>query len=123
MTETIVNAYPSYSATITLEFANCGTVPVKCSAFIIDAGPDSGFIEITNWVIRNDDGTTYDTGSGLTALAGALYAYQIDPCNRVQVDITKHVLQNHSDTDELLPENATIVITETVTWTQWNMVN
>jgi hypothetical protein len=121
VTETIVNAYPSYSATITLVFANNGTVPVKAEEVVIVPGLLTEFVEVTAWEIR-DAGGVYASGSGLQALADALKGYQLDPCNTVEVDITKHVLQNGSETQNLLPMDATITLSETVKWTQWNMV-
>jgi hypothetical protein len=121
VTETIVNAYPSYSATITLVFANNGTVPVKAEEVLIVPGLLTEFVEVTAWEIRDADGV-YAFGSGLQALADALQGYQLDPCNTVEVDITKHVLQNGATSGELLPMDATITLSETVKWTQWNMV-
>jgi hypothetical protein len=128
VTETIVNAYPSYSATIFLEFANNGTVPVKAEEVVIIPGNLDEFVEVTGWEIR-DAGGVYASGVGLAALAAALQGYQLDPCNTVEVDITKHVIQfvdadgdGEQDPDEVLPMNATITLSETVKWTQWNMV-
>lgn len=123
VTETIVNAYPSYSCTITLEFANCGSVPgiVESVTPEMISDPDGlyKFVEITAWEIFNDDGSTFDSGSGIDDLELALQGYQLDPCDVMRIDITKHILQDVG-ADEC-PQLATTSMKETVKWIQWNM--
>lgn len=126
VTETIVNAYPSYSCTITLEFANCGTVPAIVESVIPGpvTDPDGLFpyVEITSWEIRDDGGSVWKSGSGLTALEAALQGYQLDPCDVMQVDITKHIIQEIGDDPPVLcPQDATMTMTEDVKWVQWNV--
>lgn len=123
VTETIVNAYPSYSCTITLEFANCGTVPAIVQSvtptMVSDPAGLFPYVEITSWEIRDDLGAVWASGSGLTALELALQGYQLDPCDVMQVDITKHIIQEIAG--ELCPQEATMTMTEDVKWIQWNV--
>jgi len=122
VTETIVNAYPSYSCTITLEFANCGTVPAIVESvtptMVSDADGLFDYVEITSWVIYDDLGNEWGSGTGLTALEAALQGYQLDPCDVMSVDITKHIIQEIGGV--LCPEEATMTMTEDVKWIQWN---
>ena len=131
--ETITNGYPSYTCTITLEFANCGTVPAKGFTVtkVVPAGGDpdglADYVEITGWVMRNDAGDEVDSGETVAELETALQAYQLDPCDKMQLDITKHIIQwfdinedGVEDADEICPQNATVTFVEEITWVQWN---
>jgi len=124
VTETIVNGYPSYNCTITLEFANCGTVPAIVESvtptMVKDEDGLFAYVEITDWEIRNDDTSVYDSGTGLTELEAELQGYQLDPCDRMQVDITKHIIQEIDTV--LCPQGAYLKMTEDVKWVQWNVV-
>jgi hypothetical protein len=130
--ETITNAYPSYSCTITLEAANCGTVPAKLETYTTvitsDVGGLATFIELTGWEIKvsNDNGVTWTTlgsGSGQTSWETwfSTNKPQLDPCNLMQMVFTKHIQQkNYQGT--LCPQEASVTLTHSATFTQWNMV-
>lgn len=137
--ETIRNAYPSYSCNITLEFANCGTVPVKGNTFLTgqnlkDPQGLFQFIEIKSWklTIPGDANSPY-TGSGFTGLEARLKLIQLDPCKTMTLELEKHVKQTvivEDGEDEwgdpiyvelLCPENATCEFSETIEFIQWNV--
>ena len=133
VTETIVNAYPSYSCNITLEFANCGTVPGIVESVTPSMVEDNdglfAHVEVTNWEIRDDIGDVWDSGTGLTDLEDSLQGYQLDPCDVMRVELTKHILQwvdanedGVEDPDEICPQGAYLKMTEDVKWVQWNVM-
>jgi len=122
--ETITNGYPSYRCTITLEFANCGSVPAKGQS-VVRTIPDGGdpdglaqFVMIEGWEIFNDAGTSVATGVTVAELEAALQAYQLDPCDTMQLTITKHIIQDVGEVE--CPQNGTCTFVEDVTWVQWN---
>ena len=122
VTETITNGYPSYSCNITLEFANCGTVPAKGVSVnrTIDSDPDglAKFVEITSWEIFDDGDASVASGVTVSALETAIQAYQLDPCDTMKLVIAKHILQDVGN-DEC-PQNGTCSFVENVKWVQWN---
>ena len=122
VTETITNAYPSYRCTITLEFANCGSVPAKGQSFTkaTTNDPDglAQFVVIEGWEIFDDAGGSVTTGVTVAELETALQAYQLDPCDTMTLTITKHILQDVGEVT--CPELGTCTFVETVTWVQWN---
>ena len=130
--ETITNGYPSYTCTIELRFANCGTVPAKGSTVtkVVAPGGDpdglAEFVEITGWNLVDEAGTSV-TGTTVAELEAALQAFQLDPCDTVTLFITKHIIQwidtdgdTVEDADEICPQNATATFVEEITWVQWN---
>jgi hypothetical protein len=130
--ETIKNAYPSYSCTITLEAANCGTVPVKLETYTTvitsDIGGLATFLELAAWEIKlsKDNGanwTTLGSGSGQTAWETwfATNKPQLDPCNLMQMVFTKHIQQTNY-LGVLCPEEGSVTLTHSATFTQWNVV-
>jgi len=132
VTETINNGYPCYRCTITLEFANCGSVPAKGQSVVrtIPPGGDpdglAQFVVIEGWELIDEAGNEV-TGTTVTALEAALQAFQLDPCDTVTLKITKHIIQwvdlnedGEEDPDEICPQNATCTFVEDVTWVQWN---
>jgi len=132
VTETIVNAYPSYSCNITLQFANGGTVPANGVSLIKTVGTDTAglapFVEITGWEIRDDSNAYVDSGVTIADLNTAIQAYQLDPCNIMQLDLNKHIMQwvdanddQVEDPDEICPQGASVTFTETIKWQQWNV--
>ena len=133
VTETIVNAYPSYSCNITLQFANGGTVPANGVSLIKTVGTDPNnlapFVEITGWVIRDDTNAFVAKGTTVAALDTAIQAYQLDPCDIMQLDLVKHILQDvdlnddgdTEDEGEECPQGASVTFTETILWQQWNV--
>jgi hypothetical protein len=122
--EVIKNAYPSYRSTIFLLFANCGTVPAKGSGgFVQKVVSDpmglAPYVEFEYWEMQDDTGVVA-SGSTVAELDAALKAYQLDPCNRLWLIITKHITQQIGDV--MAPQEATVVFEETVVWNQWNYI-
>ena len=122
VTETITNGYPSYSCNITLEFANCGTVPAKGVSvnrtIVSDPNDLAKFVEITSWEIFDDLGASVADGVTVCALETAIRAYQLDPCDTMQLVIAKHILQDVGQ-DEC-PQEVTCSFQEDIKWVQWN---
>jgi hypothetical protein len=95
----------------------------------VTANPDglADYVEITGWVIRDDGGTQVATGTTVAELETALQAYQLDPCDTMQLDITKHIIQwidvdedGVEDPDEICPQLGSCTFEEVVTWVNWN---
>ena len=120
VTETIDNAYPSYAPEMTIEVANCGSIPVKVTGMSEshDNADLNPYVELKKWDIYLN-GVFQETGSGETELGVAIYGMQIDPCDVVKIIITKHIIQEINGV--LCPQGQTINFTETVTFVQWNM--
>ena len=122
VTETIVNAYPSYAPTMVLEVANCGSIPVIITGFDeVVSGPNpelNAFTELLHWKIERD-GVIVQEGSGETNLGAAVMGMQVDPCDVITITIKKHILQENA-AGEVCPQGASVTFTETITFTQWN---
>lgn len=120
--ETISNAYPCYEATVTLEIANCGTIPVVISwSTAVQSADPAGmesFVQITGWTAY-EDGVEKGSGTTQATLESFFADYQLDPCNRVKLELTKHIEQENWEAKEC-PMNGSVTYVHTVTATQWN---
>lgn len=123
VTETISNAYPCYSPTITIEVANCGSIPVICTHMtesVVDPNGLNKFVELLKWEILDAGSAVLGSGSGETELGNFLATekLQIDPCDVITIKLTKHILQDVGE-DEC-PQGGTVTFTETIHFVQWN---
>jgi hypothetical protein len=106
----ITNAYPSYSVTVTVTVANCGTIPVNA----VDIGYEiTG--DLAPWVEITDYGTSLKP------------PYQIDPCNTATGWATIHIKQwvdfdedGEEDPNEICPMNSSATIYAEILFCQWN---
>ena len=124
--EVLDNVYPSYRATIELEVANCGTIPVKISwsTELLDGDPAvAGCLKIEFWEAFLD-GVSIGTGTSAGSLETFMNGFQLHPCQRLKLVFTKHIMQEVQDgplAGTLCPEGASAVLEHTVTAIQWNM--
>lgn len=129
---TITNAYPSYAPGWTTKIANCGTIPVKISGFVLTPAIDDWpcWIELLKWD-KFEDGVWVANGAshpipGYTnygdtcydELINKLSLEQLDPCHTISVYIELHTTQEFCP----MPMNATWTFDVEVTFTQWNLV-
>mgnify|MGYP005858980515 CR=1 FL=1 len=90
MTITIRNGYPSYTCTVSYEFFNAGTIPVK-------------LYSITETI--PDELTVDQTGPGV--------GYQLDAGHSVTATLAIHV-------DQEAEENTDYSLSKSFEWVQWN---
>lgn len=121
--ETIENAYPSYAPTVKIRIANLGTIPVILSHIVQEpvTDPDglAPFVELVKWEAYNSAGIMM-SGAGWVELNGWLGSgiLQIEPGDFVELWLTKHILQDVGS--DVCPEGATVTMTETLHFVQWN---
>ena len=118
--EYVYNAYPWYASSITITFANGGTVPAKINHGYWSAitGTDlTSWLAVGDVYIIDSDGThgPYDEAF----LNG--FQYQLDPCHTVQFVIHFYFMEENTAV-ELLPQGATMGFTYYIQWAQWNEV-
>lgn len=129
---TITNAYPSYAPGWTTEIANCGTIPVKISSFVLKPpiGDWPKWIELLKW-IKYEDGIAVENGAShpipgfdmygdqcYDELIKELSLEQLDPCHTISVYIELHTTQEFCP----MPMNAKFSFSVDITFTQWNLV-
>ena len=123
VTETLTSVYPSYAPTITLQITNCGTIPVKLTwETEVTDDPDglAPYLHIVKWQAKTPAGTF--SGGNATGIADLLDCFQLHACESIELSFTKHIMQSLPGTPAVnAPQGATLVLTHTVTGTQWNL--
>jgi predicted ribosomally synthesized peptide with SipW-like signal peptide len=126
VTETLDNVYPSYAPTINLELTNCGTIPVKIKwDTVVTSDPDglAPYLHIVKWQ-ANLPGGGIVGGGNATGIADLLDCYQLHGGDTITLIFTKHIMQSLPGTPAVkAPLGATLVLTHTVTGTQWNLAD
>ncbi len=125
VTETLTNVYPSYAPTITLQITNCGTIPVKLTWETVVTSDPNGlapYLHIVKWNATYPGGSA--SGGNATGIADLLDCFQLHPCETIELSFTKHIMQSLPGTPLVnAPQGATLVLTHTVTGTQWNLAD
>ena len=124
ITETFNHVYPWYGPSVTVRVANCGSVPLRitgmtCTSFSgTDLTPWMSF----TWIIYDEFGAVYSSSSGnwdqfvaaigMPQIAGGKY-----------IEIYKTIcFEQYNAAGAMLPQNATMSYTLTLTGAQWNEV-
>lgn len=102
---TVVNAYPSYEATFPVDVHCLGTVPLHINSIAVKADP---YLDVK----------LVDPATG----AEPVLPVQLHECDMYWFDVVIHVLQNHPDTDELLPQSTELLCSLVITCDQFNYV-
>lgn len=119
VTETINNAYPSYAPTMTIEVANCGSLPV----WVIDVDKTfpagnpvlmENFVELHYWSVQKNNDPP-EEGSGEPELYGILGGYQLDPGDVVTLTLNFVILQEDYLGEEF-PQGETVTLQDTFTY-------
>lgn len=123
VTENITNAYPWYKSGTTLWVGHCGTIPVKVED--IDLKVTSGNAALLDYLVIGDweldlDGVVFDSGCGCASLKAALWGYQLHGCHYLSVTFEFYFVEEVGKV--LMPQNANVSFTITVTASQWNEV-
>ena len=109
--------------TVTLEIANCGSIPVviSWSTVVTSSSPPEmvHFVQIVDWKAYDETGASIGSGSSQSSLESLFTDYQLDPCQRIKLELTKHIQQDDPPYGEC-PMNASVTYVHTVTATQWN---
>ena len=124
VTETFDHVYPYYGPTVTVMVANCGTVPLKILSMNVTSftGTDLTPWMSFSWDITLEDGTTHVTGSGnWDQFVAALGTPQIAGGKYITIEKTI-CFEETNAAGALLPQNASMAYTLTVTGAQWNEV-
>jgi hypothetical protein len=123
ITETFTHVYPYYGPTVTVEVKNCGTVPLKITGMALtnftgtDLTPWMSFV----WTIYDEYGVAHPGSGNWDAFVAALGTPQIG--GGMSIIIEKTIcFQELDGQDRLLPQNASMSYTFTVTGAQWNEV-
>ena len=124
ITETFSSVYPYYGPMVEVEVANCGTVPLRitgmtCTSFTgTDLTPWMSF----SWNIYDEYDVLYSSDSGdWDAFVAAIGMPQIG--GGLHITIEKTIcFEQYDDSQNMLPQNASMSYTLTVTGAQWNEV-
>lgn len=124
VSDTIYSGYPCYAPLIVWEITNNGSIPVKLELTFTMDDPDGLdlFVHIPLWIAYLD-GSEVAREYSLTTLIIFLEGYQLEPCDTLRLEVTKHILQEEVIGDVLVecPMNATVTYTMTVNAVQWNL--
>jgi hypothetical protein len=123
ITETFNHVYPYYGPTVTCEIANCGTVPLKITGMTLTSfgGTDLTPWMSFSWTITDEDGNVSSDSGDWWAFVAALGTPQIRGGGHITVEKTI-CFEEEDASGNLLPQNATMTYTLTVTGAQWNEV-
>ena len=125
VTETINNAYPSYAPTMTMEVANCGSIPVTVIGYSQEITEDyeglmENFVELHYWSVQKNDYLPV-TGSGEQELYGVLGGYQLESGDVVTLIMNFLILEkNPWDDEEEFPQGETATLQDTFTYWDGN---
>jgi len=132
VTETISNAYPGYAPTMTIEVANCGSLPVTVTGFdkAFTAGnPDlmEHFVELHWWTIhKNGDYVWGHAGEDwlycfLIGYDDIFPPYQLDPGDVVTLTMNLLILQESPWVPGWeFPQGETVTLQDTFTFTAYD---
>lgn len=128
VSDTIYSGYPCYAPLIVWEITNNGSIPVKLElSFNVD-DPDGldPFVNIALWEAYKYPDLINPVASGsfyLYDMLAFLEGYQLEPCDTLRLEMTKHIWQEFVIDDVLVecPMNATVTYTMTVNAVQWNL--
>lgn len=103
---TLENGYPGYTATVTADIKNIGTIPVKCTF--------AENVAVTHWMkVRIVDADTNDEYWNSESPNASGVTPTIEPDKSIKVKIIEEVLDQ-------APQNSTSTFSIKVKGTQWN---
>jgi hypothetical protein len=123
ITETFNHVYPYYGPMVTVEIKNCGSVPLRITGMTltnfsgVDLTPWMSFV----WTIWDEDGNPHPGSGDWWAFVAALGTPQIRGGGSIIIEKTI-CFEEYDAYNNLLPQNATMSYTLTVTGAQWNEV-
>lgn len=127
VSDTIYSGYPCYAPLIVWEITNNGSIPVKLELSFAVHDPDGldPFVNIADWKAFENNALVGSGSYYLYEMLEFLEGYQLEPCDTLRLEMTKHIWQEFDiDGDgnfEECPMNATVTYTMTVNAVQWNL--
>lgn len=107
MVVNISNAYPWYGFTVYLQMNNTGTIPVKIYNYTYSIYGD----DLTPWLSCTSNATQVQ-----------IDPYGVNPDEQVKTFYFDCTFVQHSESGQMLPENAQMTILGQVVFAQWNEV-
>jgi hypothetical protein len=134
--EIVNNAYPWYASSVTIAFANCGTIPAKINKAYIMADTVDDPDNIMQFLMLNGvTATDTDTANNNVVdvnipqdLEG--FQHQLHPCHVLEITINFYFIEwldlNENGVEDegepVMPETANAYFTYFIQWAQWNEV-